>query len=246
MSKSGAETRTCRTCGHEKPLALFPKWRAQCKACKSAENGARLKERYATDPTFAERTKERAAAWQQENAERSNAYHRRRHAAKMAAGDERYESTMSAAQRRYRGSEKGKAAIAARMQQYEENGQAKAWRAARFAKPESRASAILHGARNRALKMNVEFNLIFDDVYPAVAAGVCPRTGVVFDLSPHPDLRRNPRAPSIDRIDSAKGYVRGNVQIVCNWYNLAKHELPEAEMLDFCRRVVDNATKPDV
>ena len=80
MSNSAEETRVCHTCGQEKPISLFPKWRLKCRACKSIENGARLKERYATDPKMKEATKQRAAGWQKENAERANEYHRRRHA----------------------------------------------------------------------------------------------------------------------------------------------------------------------
>ena len=229
-----------------KSISLFPKWRLKCKACKSAENGARLKERYANDPKMAEATKQRAAEWQRENAERSNEYHRRRHEKKIAGGDAAYVAKMSAAQRRYRDSDKGKATIAARGSKYVESGQDKAWRKARAARPESRASQILAGARNRAVKKNIECNLTFDDVYPAIVAGRCPKTGLAFDLTPHEKLRRNPLAPSPDQINPGRGYVRGNVQVVCDWYNNAKQQLTDAKMLAFCRAVVDNAPKPDV
>ena len=241
MSNTGEKTQICSACGKTKPLSLFPRWRLKCKACKSAENSARLKERYATDPKFIRRTKERASAWQKENAERTNEYHRRRHEKKVIAGDREYLTKQSEASARYNKSKKGQLANAARMKQYIASGQDKAWRKARYARPESRATVLLHGARNRAAKTGIECNITFDDVYPMIIAGTCPKTGFVFDLSPHADLRRHPLAPSIDRINSSKGYVRGNVQIVCNWYNLAKHELVETEMLAFCRAVVDKS-----
>jgi hypothetical protein len=246
MSNSVEKTQVCHTCGQEKVLSLFPKWRLKCRACKSAENSARLKERYATDPKFIARTKERAATWQRENAERANEYHRRRHEKKVATGDREYLTKQAAASAKYNQSEKGKAVTAARMKQYEESGQDKAWRSARYARPESRAAVLLHGARNRAAKNGMECTVIFDQIYTALIAGTCPKTKLPFDLSPHADLRRHPLAPSIDRIDSLKGYTPDNVQVVCNWYNLAKHELSETEMLAFCRAVVDNAPKPDV
>lgn len=85
---------------------MFPKWRAKCRACKSAENAARLKERYANDPKFAASVQKRAAKWQAVNAEKSNEYHRRRHAKKMAEGDGAYIAKMDASQRRYRESKK--------------------------------------------------------------------------------------------------------------------------------------------
>jgi hypothetical protein len=243
MSNSVEETQVCSTCNQEKSLSLFPKWKLKCKACKSAENSARLKERYATDPNFKARTKQRSANWQSKNSERANEYQRRRHAAKVAKGDREYLTAQSRASAKYNASEKGKASQAAATARYRETGQDKAWRAARYATVQGRAGMLLHGARNRAVKENREFDLIFDDIYVLVAAGTCPRTGFLFDLAPHPELRRHPFAPSIDRIDSTKGYIRGNVQIVCNWYNLAKHELPEAEMLAFCQAVVDTAAK---
>ena len=36
----------------------------------------------------------------------------------------------------------------------------------------------------------------------------------------------DPRSISIDRINSSKGYVTGNVQLVCRWVNLAKQHYP--------------------
>jgi hypothetical protein len=246
MSNSDEKTQVCHTCGREKVLSLFPKWRLKCKVCKSAENSARLKERYASDPKFIEATKQRAAEWQRTHTERSNEYHRRRHAKKVEEGDREYLLKSSEATKRYYRSEKGKATTAAREGRYAASGQDKIWRKARYARPDNRASTLVAGARSRATKAGVECDITFDDVYPAVIAGKCPKTGLYFDLSPHANLRRNPLAPSPDRIDSTKGYVRGNVQIVCNWYNLAKQDLSEAELLAFCRAVVDNAPKPDV
>jgi len=246
MSNLDAKTQVCSVCKQEKSLSLFTKWRLKCKACKSAENSARLKERYASDPKFIEATKQRAAEWQRTNAERSNEYRRRRHARKVEDGDVQYLEGQAKASARYNRSEKGRATNAARVGKYEESGQAKAWRDARYAKPESRALSLLHGARSRAFKAGTECNITFDDVYPTIAAGVCTKTGLPFDLTPHAELRRHPLAPSLDQIDPGKGYVRGNVQVVCNWYNLAKQDLSEAVMLAFCRAVVDNAPKPDV
>jgi hypothetical protein len=35
---------------------------------------------------------------------------------------------------------------------------------------------------------------------------------------------------SVDRIDSSKGYVPGNVQLVCKWVNLAKQDYSNDDM----------------
>jgi hypothetical protein len=38
-------------------------------------------------------------------------------------------------------------------------------------------------------------------------------------------------AASIDRIDSSKGHIKGNVQIVCQWINSAKNDFSNSEIL---------------
>lgn len=45
---------------------------------------------------------------------------------------------------------------------------------------------------------------------------------------------------SIDRIDSSVGYVRGNVQFVCDVVNRMKQDLPQNEFMVWCRRVLEN------
>jgi hypothetical protein len=44
---------------------------------------------------------------------------------------------------------------------------------------------------------------------------------------------------SLDRIDSTKGYVSGNVQWVHKTMNLMKNRLPEGEFIEWCRLVTD-------
>jgi len=43
----------------------------------------------------------------------------------------------------------------------------------------------------------------------------CAVTSTPFSLSREPRSNRAPLAPSIDRIDNDKGYVVGNVRLVC-------------------------------
>lgn len=65
---------------------------------------------------------------------------------------------------------------------------------------------LLKAARKRARETGIEFDLTAADVaYPA--NGRCP----VFDV---PMIRRTPYAPSLDRMDNSKGYVRGNVTVM--------------------------------
>jgi hypothetical protein len=43
---------------------------------------------------------------------------------------------------------------------------------------------------------------------------------------------------SLDRIDSTKGYIEGNVQWVHKRINMMKGDLPEVEFLEFCKLVI--------
>lgn len=46
---------------------------------------------------------------------------------------------------------------------------------------------------------------------------------------------------SIDRIDSKRGYVRGNVQFVCDVVNRMKQDLPQADLRLWCGRILEHA-----
>jgi len=52
--------------------------------------------------------------------------------------------------------------------------------------------------------------------------GKCQRTGLVFDMEIGTKNKRNPYRPSIDRINSKKGYIKGNIQIVLAIVNTMK------------------------
>jgi len=114
--------------------------------------------------------------------------------------------------------------------------------AARLRTVKGRASALLTAARMR----DRTCDLLLADVLPLIEIGTCPRTGFKFDLNPHTSHHRNPFSPSIDRIDGAKGYAKGNIQIVCSWYNIAKNEYSDAQLLTFCQAVVDAHRKSGV
>ncbi len=48
---------------------------------------------------------------------------------------------------------------------------------------------------------------------------------------------KNLKTISIDRIDSSKGYVRGNVQLVCWVVNQMKNDLTNDELTEWCTKV---------
>ena len=69
---------------------------------------------------------------------------------------------------------------------------------------------------------------------------VCPKTGLVFTYKENGNNygNRAPTTPSVDKIDPSKGYTIDNCQIVCWWYNVAKHQFTNEVVLELCQRVV--------
>lgn len=86
---------------------------------------------------------------------------------------------------------------------------------------------LLWVARNRAKKKGWEYNLDISDVSipthcPILGLMLCPQMG----KSAH-------NSPSLDRIDSSKGYIKGNVQVISLRANILKNNasFQEIEML---------------
>lgn len=48
---------------------------------------------------------------------------------------------------------------------------------------------------------------------------------------------------SLDRIDSSKGYVRGNIALCCAIVNIMKNQMPLEHWLWWCRSIVATASK---
>lgn len=88
---------------------------------------------------------------------------------------------------------------------------------------DSCSRSLLRSANNRCKKLNLPFDLslfwITQKVQEAVDAGL-------VTCETH-----NPMNASIDQIIPGKGYTQGNVQIVPAWYNFAKQDYPEKELL---------------
>lgn len=78
--------------------------------------------------------------------------------------------------------------------------------------------------RKNAMKRGIPFDLGMDEFEEIVrrCAGACEVTGIVLQRTHNlPAGDRQPFMPSIDRIDSNRGYDKANVRIVCISANLA-------------------------
>jgi len=68
--------------------------------------------------------------------------------------------------------------------------------------------------------------------------GICPYTGVQMEIPQwNVSRKRKYTSASIDRIDSSKGYIKGNIQFVSVIANYAKNTFSHEEMIKFCKSV---------
>lgn len=98
----------------------------------------------------------------------------------------------------------------------------------------------IKSARLRARKKKMSFNITAEDLQYIwkKQKGICPYTG--WSLINYGDKDRKgcrEKYASLDRIDSRKGYVRGNVQFVCYIAQIAKGDFSEKVFMDFCKRL---------
>jgi hypothetical protein len=96
--------------------------------------------------------------------------------------------------------------------------------------------------RFSALRRKIPWDLTIEDVAEQFERqhGKCVFTGrkLAFKRGANRPLEDGCHLASLDRIDSAKGYVRGNVQLVTTDINFAKQQLSDARFIDLCRTVV--------
>lgn len=97
-----------------------------------------------------------------------------------------------------------------------------------------------HGAKDRAKKNNLEID--FDIEYLRSLwdkqNGKCAISGL--EMTYEMFKGRVPTNISVDRIDSSKGYIKGNVQLVCMAVNQMKNELSLEDLLYFCDSIIKN------
>lgn len=87
-----------------------------------------------------------------------------------------------------------------------------------------------YSARLRTRASGVEFSIEKEDI---CFGSHCPMLGVEFTLFVYEAGKRgaNPYSPSLDRIDNAKGYVKGNVRVISYKANVMKSNATLDEFL---------------
>lgn len=91
------------------------------------------------------------------------------------------------------------------------------------------SKAMYKNMKKRALYSNLDCTLTFDEGETMVD-DFCKKN--YCELS----LKKHPFKPSIDRIDSSKGYSIDNVRICWLIENLCKNTFSEEDVIEFCKR----------
>jgi len=93
--------------------------------------------------------------------------------------------------------------------------------------------------KNRAKKWFNDFDVKYLKEIWDKQNGKCPFTGwnMILPKNVSGHRARNIRNASVDRIDSSKGYLKGNIQFVCFTANIAKNNYSEEELIEFCEAV---------
>jgi len=127
---------------------------------------------------------------------------------------------------------------------YEKNGRlAEYMRQYRGLNPRER---LLLRAKHASLDKNLEFNLTLADIK---IPKFCPLLGI--ELTSITGMGRLDSNVSIDRIDSAKGYVRGNIQVTSVLANRMKNSATPEQLVMFAWNILriyedtTNALDPD-
>lgn len=97
----------------------------------------------------------------------------------------------------------------------------------------------LRKAKMHSRQTNKEFSLTLQDLKDQweKQEGLCVYTNVKLTL---PLYNNNPpltEQASLDRIDSSKGYIPGNIQFVCSCINLLKNKLSDLEVKRFLKQI---------
>lgn len=87
---------------------------------------------------------------------------------------------------------------------------------------------MLRAAKTRAKREGLPFDLDLSDV---VVPDICPFLGIA--ICKHNKGSHQPNSPSLDKIDPAKGYVKGNVHVISYKANAMKRDASIQELLMF-------------
>lgn len=95
--------------------------------------------------------------------------------------------------------------------------------------------ALYFAAKQRAKLYGLEFSIQKGDI---IIPDRCPALGLVFGPNTGRGMGSHWDSPSLDRIDPAKGYVSGNVQVLSRLANTMKSNASRDDLLKFAQWIV--------
>ena len=93
------------------------------------------------------------------------------------------------------------------------------------------------------MKRNQEVNITIEDLKNQweFQNGICPFTGVNLVISSYNKIKKNPiYSASLDRIDSTKGYVKGNIRWVSRAINWMKNDMSDDMVNELINHLIEN------
>lgn len=94
---------------------------------------------------------------------------------------------------------------------------------------------LLSRAKNRAIKLGLEFNLTVEDI---VIPKTCPLLGVPLGNKYKDPHIPADHVPSIDRKDNTKGYTKDNIWIISFKANRMKNTATKPELIHFAKAIL--------
>lgn len=114
----------------------------------------------------------------------------------------------------------------------------------RSSSPKNFISGILNHATKRKQHLGFNIDLIYLLNLYEKQNGLCAISGV--NMTYLAGKGRVFTNVSIDRIDSNKGYLRGNVQFVCDIVNIMKSNMSHEELLFWCKSILNNLNGKEI
>ena len=101
--------------------------------------------------------------------------------------------------------------------------------------PDMFITDLYQRVRNSSTKRNKKMTITREDLEQLVieSKGICAISGLQMTT-----LHGDPNKASVDRIDSSKGYIKGNIQLTTTRANVIKKNWGDDDILEFCLAVV--------
>lgn len=103
------------------------------------------------------------------------------------------------------------------------------------------ARKLLGSCRSSAKARGHQCILTIEMIEEMLVPMTCSATGLPLTWEHMGSSKANPWAPSIDRLDCAKGYVPGNVRVVCWAFNQMRGDFPDEVIVALAKALAARA-----